>query len=209
MQRLVTFGCSCTFGEALPDCIIKNWHDDITPSKFAWPQVLANLMSIECDNRARPGNSNFQILDTILSSKIEKTDTVVVMWSYFGRDMIIDDNGRKHRIHSVDDNALVHAWASVHGITDLMYRSWIYIHHAYLYLRSLDVDFYFAHVSRELEFLTMRPEWARDINLLDTDIGKYSAITPKALDNRHPGTKAHALTAGSIFLNIQQLVSSK
>jgi hypothetical protein len=208
MQRLVTFGCSCTFGEALPDCIITDYNS-AKPSKFAWPSVLAGMLRKECVNLSSPGSSNFKILDTILSTPLKKEDVVVVMWSYFGRDMLIDDKGRKFGFHSSDTNELVNAWASVHGLTDLMYRSWLYIHHAQLYLTSLGIDFYFLHVDNDLKFKNLKPEWAQDVKLLDTYIGKYAATAPKAADNRHPGEHAHALTAFSIFYNIKQLNNTK
>jgi hypothetical protein len=206
MSKLVTFGCSCTFGQALDDCIITDWNADIKPSKFAWPEVLSNLMKLECDNRAQPGYSNLQILDTILSTNINQDDTVIVMWSYIGRDMIIDDAGIKHRIHSSDETEIVKYWASTHTITDLMYRSWVYMHHASLYLKSLGVKFYFVQVLRDSNFLSMKPEWAQSVSFLDVDVGKCAAKSPKAADNAHPGTQAHALIAHLIYLKIKNRV---
>lgn len=208
MSKLVTFGCSCTFGQALDDCIITDWSADLKPSKFAWPEVLSDLMNLECDNRSQPGYSNLQILDTILSTNIDRNDTVIVMWSYFGRDMIIDDAGVKHRIHSSDDTEIVNYWASTHTITDLMYRSWVYMHHASLYLQSLGVKFYFVQVLKDLKFLNMRPDWARHISFLDVDVGKCSAISPKAADNAHPGAQAHSLIAYLIHLKIKSQTST-
>ena len=208
MSKLVTFGCSCTFGQALDDCIITDWSADIKPSKFAWPELLSNLMKLECDNRAQPGYSNLQILDTILSTNIDPNDTVIVMWSYFGRDMILDDNGTKHRIHSTDETEIVKYWASTHTITDLMYRSWVYMHHALIYLQSLGVKFYFVQVLKDLKFLNMKPEWARSISFLNVDVGKYSAISPKAADNAHPGKQAHELIAHSIYLKIKHQMNT-
>ena len=45
MSRLITFGCSNTFGEGL-----HNAND-------AWPVQLSNLLDIECINLGRSGNS--------------------------------------------------------------------------------------------------------------------------------------------------------
>jgi hypothetical protein len=208
MSKLVAFGCSCTFGEALNDCIITDYNT-ATPSESAWPSVLSKLLKITCDNRSRPGSSNFQILDTILSTNIDKDDVVVVMWSYFGRDMIIDDSGNKYGFHATETSELVNAWATVHGLTDLMYRSWVYIHHAHLYLKSIGVKFYFSNVNYESKFVKLKPNWAQDIVFLDTYMGRYASTNPKATDKMHPGERAHALTAYSMYSDIKLLNNTK
>ena len=49
MNRLVTFGCSHTFGQALPDVWDSKKEEHLFhngASKYAWPQLLANKLNI-------------------------------------------------------------------------------------------------------------------------------------------------------------------
>ena len=75
MPRLVAFGCSHTYGEGLEDC--WNWETrkaGPVASKFAWPQILANLLKRECVNLGRRGASNKEILHNIQMFDFEKDD---------------------------------------------------------------------------------------------------------------------------------------
>ena len=53
-RRLVTFGCSNTYGSFLPGEMITQ----AKPSKYAWPAVLSNKLGIECVNKGIGGASN-------------------------------------------------------------------------------------------------------------------------------------------------------
>lgn len=91
MNRLVTFGCSFTYGDELPDCqspvSLKN-----TPSEYAWPQLTAQQLNLECVNMAEPSIGNKHILFKILNFDFAPTDTVVIMWTLFERHCVIDDH---------------------------------------------------------------------------------------------------------------------
>ena len=62
-NKLITFGCSNTFGVGLPDC----WPNTEFPSKLGWAQQLANGVSLPLTNLSRPGASNLGILNDIIS----------------------------------------------------------------------------------------------------------------------------------------------
>ena len=70
MTTLHTFGCSLTQGFALPDVVKPISQEELTnlgrpfhwtdvhlyePSKYAWPQVLADQLNIPVINHARRG----------------------------------------------------------------------------------------------------------------------------------------------------------
>ncbi len=100
MSRLVTFGCSFTYGHGLPDCRYDGDSEEYndpkqveSPSKYAWPQVAADTLGVECVNMAKPGIGNKHILYRIVNFDFEPTDIVVVMWSYFDRHSVILNNG--------------------------------------------------------------------------------------------------------------------
>ena len=75
MSRLVTFGCSHTYGIGLQD-----------PSKEAWPNVLGKLLEKEKTvNKGNPGASIKEIAHTAFNFKFLPTDTVVVLWTHLNR----------------------------------------------------------------------------------------------------------------------------
>ena len=61
MTKLVAFGCSFTYGTALPDVT------DTKCSNMAWPALVAEKMNIEHINLGVPGASNDLILYNILN----------------------------------------------------------------------------------------------------------------------------------------------
>jgi hypothetical protein len=103
MATLHTFGCSITQGFALPDVVAKplspeqeheldrdsHWSDEWLdrPSEYAWPSVLAELLSSDHVNHARRGSCFQQIARqcAVAAPDIHSDDTVIVMWTYLGR----------------------------------------------------------------------------------------------------------------------------
>jgi len=83
--RLLAFGCSNTLGNGLELEPSNNYRHLYKPSKYAWPQVLANMLDRQCINRANSGASNRQITYTILNTEFQSDDIVIIMWTYFDR----------------------------------------------------------------------------------------------------------------------------
>lgn len=102
------FGCSITQGFALPD-VVRTIRDDqgrpltneellasklhwtdihlYEPSKYAWPQVLGDLLGVTVENYARRGACFQQIARQCAAAahRIKPGDTVIVMWTYMSR----------------------------------------------------------------------------------------------------------------------------
>lgn len=107
-MKLVAFGCSLTYGSALPDTWDHKtesviWNEN--PSKYAWPNKLAELYSVECVNLSKTGASNKQICQTVIDNfkSINEDDLVFIQWSYTNRWCIIDEH-RVHKIHHWQTN---------------------------------------------------------------------------------------------------------
>jgi len=85
MFRLVTFGCSYTFGQGLTDI-----YPHVTkPSKYAWGQLIADQLKLEHINNGKPGASNKEILNLILNFDYKEDDVVIVCWSHWDRWCVI------------------------------------------------------------------------------------------------------------------------
>lgn len=79
--RLVTFGCSLTYGHGLPDCIeLPNNPGDL-PSSMGWPNTVAKYKRMSLLNMSKPGIGNRHIMHRILNFNFENTDTVVILWT--------------------------------------------------------------------------------------------------------------------------------
>ena len=91
VPRLVTFGCSHTTGEGLPDCLHGPPGEPEPPtSKFAWPHVLAEKLGMEYLNLARGGASNKEINYLMLRAELQKEDIVVFLWTHHNRSCFFD-----------------------------------------------------------------------------------------------------------------------
>ena len=153
MSRLVAFGCSFTYGDELPDCV--SGLD--TPSKQAWPQVAADILGLECVNRGKSGIGNKHILHEIMTFDFQKSDTVVIMWSFFSRHCVICDdssvvdishwNTDKDNTEDVTESELwiknaSYAYYVNPGLQtelDDLFNNLIYIQQAHSYLESMNI----------------------------------------------------------------------
>ena len=194
MTRLVAFGCSNTFGSWLPDT-----EDRISkPSKFAWPQILADKLNLECVNLGSPAASNKEIWWKILNYQPVKTDIVIILWSWYDRYCIITDSD-VIKLHIHHDNIRSNNFSK-------------YLHHTY----DMQIDFYLRcnHIN---QFLKNKVKLIRhnnqgkllinssfnEIDFLKADMNTIRDMLPKALDNSHPGIEAHEQFAKEVYNEIK------
>jgi hypothetical protein len=200
MQRLITFGCSMTYGHGLPDCHIEPNFPGPVPSKLAWPSLVANQANVQLSNQGKCGASNLEILYNILKYKFSEGDVVIVMWSFVGRDLIFGKKGLlgKQQLISVgfwQTTELANNWNAVHSDADIATKTWLYVHHATLFLKSKNIPVYnvFANYKSVKRY---KPKFLN----LDYHKLKFKSWAPFdfALDNLHPGVKTHKLIADEI-----------
>ena len=92
MKRLIAFGCSYTYGEALSDNLNKRRGH---PSKYAWPNVLSENLNRQCINIGEPGASNKKICYNIHNFDFRPDDIVVIMWTHLNRSCILHDDPKR------------------------------------------------------------------------------------------------------------------
>lgn len=201
MQRLVTFGCSVTYGHGLSDCYIPPKDPGLIPSKFAWPNLVAQSLNVPLLNNGVCGNSNLAILHDILNFQFEFGDVVVVMWTLTSRDLIFGKKNflGKQQLIPVgfwQNTHLSNSWLETHSLADMATRSWLYLHHATLYLKSKNIPIHNVFAFYD-EVKKYKPKF------LDLDFYKIKtqAMRPidLALDNLHPGIKTHQMIANDII----------
>jgi hypothetical protein len=130
----------------LEDCLLEGNRPGPIPSKFAWPVHLGNILGMETINMARPGASNLEILCNILNFDFQDTDTVIILWTEYVRDLIFLTEPRGPNglpfvplgswMTLKDDGVDIESWLKIHTDYDLCVRSLISCHHAESYLEN-------------------------------------------------------------------------
>jgi len=212
MNKIVAFGDSYTYGHGLDDCWVNNNPGNIC-SSYAWPAVLAKNLDYSVVNSSGPGLSNMAILHRILNTKFDKNSVCIIMWSFPSRDMIFNKNYMPHismfNTNRDYTNRVTHVgnwmnddvttnWMLAHNNTDLVMRSWLHIHHANLYLSSLNIKHYNFFINYS-QLKSHKPSYV-DIPFKDIHVERF---IDKALDDDHPGIK----TQERIATDIQQCLT--
>ena len=194
-KRLVTFGCSFTYGQGLPDCLDIETDG---PSQMGWPALLAKKLDRELVNNSSPGSSNLEILHQILNFEFLEDDIAVVMWTVFDRDTIF------HKADKPSESYLekVGAWSKFKlakkmfrnmELSDQAVKSWIYIHHADLIFKSKNIEYvHYTAIAGHLE--PYKPKFIEVDNM--HDIGLF--WLDRTEDN-HPGIESNKVTADKIY----------
>ena len=187
MSRLITFGCSNTFGEGL-----HNTND-------AWPVQLSNLLDIECINLGRSGSSNRELWWNIINYDYRTTDTIVVLWTFPTRDCIIkgpiespEQLGEWHKNKTVS-----RFMVETYNDYDRIIESHTYIQHANTLIHNI-----YNFVCDEVALIPY-PKW-QTIPL----IGNLQPIYEngdRGNDNIHPGPKCHKQFANYMLDKIQKV----
>jgi len=209
MSKLLTFGCSNTYGHGLPDC----WDADKklpteNPSKFAWPSLLAKHMSLVCNNLSRPGSSCKEVWWKIVNTKFDRSDIVIVLWPNLDRSCIIDPENPEFPEH------LAH-WART--------RAGKYFTQLHTFRNAYDreiegkqqiqlADIYLKNqgVENVYHFITQEDNWSTDFQWFDVEIHGADnqawgyRYFDKALDNHHPGIRSHQMLAEYIHKTIER-----
>lgn len=202
-SRLVAFGCSNTFGHGLEDCYNKeNNGPSWKPSKFAWPNILAEKLDRQCINLSVPGSSNKIIWHTLLNTSFRFNDVVFVLWTFPERYCIITDNEGNH-----EEIALFHKtrasksfYKYLHNETDMNVDLNNRISHSCLYLKSIGIKSYHAIYNyRDLTQL----DW-NAVPMLQTSFKDIQQKHPRALDKVHPGHEAHKEYARQLYKEITE-----
>lgn len=196
MTRLVAFGCSYTRGTALDDVwdFEKNCSIFPQPSKYAWPQLIANELGVECINLGKGGYSNKAIWHTIINFDFKPSDIVFVHWSFLDRYHYYENKDTGHIIdHTHKDKR------------DKMFFK--YLHSDYemindLFLRMNHVNSLHTNINHILMSPIEELHWNNSSYIkiyLDYIKEKY----PRANDNSHPGILAHKEFARQLLQSLK------
>ena len=192
MSRLIVFGCSLAYGVGLPDC----WPDTSKPSKFCWPELIAQSMNRELVNKSTPGSSNKRIWYTISKFKFEPDDIVIISWSYPNRYSIINNpwDIRNLRHNATDDPASSAYYEHIYSLYDMAVMSKLYADDANRILTEKNIPVYNLTVEKHYRYLTLGQH-----NIVPLYMAIYEESYPKALDDDHLGLGGHKAFAADFM----------
>ena len=190
MNRLVTFGCSLTYGSAL-----ENPND-------AWPNQLAAKWNLDLVNMGISGSSTKRIWWEIVNFDFEKTDTVVVLWTHMDRWCVLKNDvdhlewdipGKfKDYSNRKPESALSRKTAEayykyLHDDFDMLTQYLCYVNQAHEHMKPLVKNQYHVRASEPDKTLPFNR-----VKFLDIDFNEIRDSFPKATDDQHPGKEGYA-----------------
>ena len=205
-MRLITIGCSNTYGQALPDCavyepLIKKWHGTDKPSKFAFPQLLADKLGCDLHNLSVPGGSNRHIWWEAINFDFHKDDIVILVWTFPNRHALISPNHTEHLgcwPSAVRANRDFQRYvASSNSNLDLNITSYLYMDHINKHLQGRVSKILNYRVEHEL--FNDVPDWCcvNFIDALNSIVREHEQDF--AIDNIHYGVESHKRFAIKMF----------
>jgi hypothetical protein len=193
MKRLVAFGCSNTYGHGLEDCCLPDLSPGLTPSKLAWPAVLAGLLDLQLLNKGKPGASNKLIWKTIIDTDLNKDDIVVIIWSYINRWSIFNQDENNLEInHWNTEKRSKNYYKFYYSEYDLTIDFYNRCNFVQYYLKEKNILNY--HII--LKPTKVIPNW-NNVNF-EFDLTKYQSW-PTAKDKLHFGSESHNDIANRLF----------
>ena len=217
--KLVTFGCSFTYGHGLSDCMAEDGSNGPTASEQAWPSVLGKLTGMKVDNVSEPGSSNLMITKAIVDySKYTKDTVVVVMWSNNDRETIYKTGNEKlHMLPGfLDDtmpgtfwfdkdknnfkNTITTYYENYHEDWNATLNQTIRMNFVHAFLKNKGIKSFHVHSEHHrLDINYFKKFNVRDLNLKYFN-WKNNFHIDDALDipKPHPGPRSHALMATNI-----------
>ena len=190
-NRLVTFGCSLTYGQALDD-----------RHKESWPAQLGQLMNLPVANHGVPGASTKHIWWNAVNFEFDPNDCLVFLWTHRDRWCMI----KTHQIDPLnhwetDHNEKSKIWYKhFHDDFDMSTMYFALVNHANFYLQSKVKKIYNLVATENDQHM---PNFNR-IKFLQSMISEIREKYPKASDDWHPGPKAMKEYAKQIYTEIQK-----
>lgn len=185
-MRIISFGCSYTYGQGLEDCHIEPNLPGLSPSNYSWPSLLGQKLSLPIVNCSKPGFGNGAILNEILNFNFEKNDIVCVLWTFKTRDIIY-----KFGQESINTGRWNKDWYNKQDLYDLSIKNLLHIHHAHCFLKILKIQNYFMDVDFYQDLGKSTPKCMNDINFIKLNFRAIEKAHPLGLDNLHPGPNFH------------------
>lgn len=194
MSRLITFGCSHTYGTGLSDISTTSG-----PSQLAWPTILSKDLKLTLENKSFPGWSNKRILYEILNFTFKKDDIVVILWAAIDRDVLYLNNGSEYHVGSWNEDEFTRDYYSLHTDLDLAVGTLSAIHHADCFLNLQGIKTcHLLYTNKFYKTVNLAKKKCKWFNTkLDFAFIRGMAVDTST-DGHHYGEKTHVILSNYI-----------
>lgn len=187
MSRLITLGCSHTFGNGV-----------IHKDKQSWPAVLASLMGLKLVNLGSSGASNRFIQHQVYKTEFFSNDTVVILWTYPDRYHFFKSKSQPGPfIHYWADNKISNMWyEELHSEYNQKFDNQTIVNQVNLFLQSKQVKVYNLIVEKVFDYYFSLGNYnTLDIKFTDDYLEKY----PIGIDKCHLGYEGNIAFAKDLY----------
>lgn len=137
MSRLITFGCSHTFGDGMPDCTNPLSNGHARPSKLGWASILSELLGRKLLNKADPGASVKEVVYKLDQTLIKEEDIVIILWPSSDRYCQINSPSEYNKIIPTgDDDLTKNYYRHLHNTYDSYITNSLFIKYAQAYVKQ-------------------------------------------------------------------------
>lgn len=209
-MRLITVGCSQTYGHALPDCYVEDGRTDDglgiaeQPSKMAFPQLIGDYLELEVCNLSWPGGSTKNMWYELVHFDYKPTDKVICVWTFPNRSMVVK-RGKKMHLgiwpSLVPMNKAYQKFVAIsNSDEDLELQAYQHMDHAHKVVAP-QVDSILHYKLSRVQYETM-PSWCEFNfhNALDCIVPPETMDL--ALDDRHYGIESHKRIARQMIQDL-------
>ena len=184
MARLVTFGCSLTYGTGLP-----------TPNEQVWGSLLSKKLGCEFINKGIPGAGNKEIVHSLVNFEFRPDDVVYILWTFVDRYCVLRDKDKTFQF--IPGSTLPRSttyYKYLHEDYDHNFLSKVFIEYGINLLRKKNIKVYSL-------FNTDQDPLGLDINstLLPVYYCSFSNVHPKGIDNVHMGIQGNIEYADALY----------
>lgn len=222
-MRLITTGCSLTYGQWMPDNSIfdpaikttrnqlnkphAHYKDAGYPSNQSWPSYLAGLLDCEVVNLAKPGASNKEIWMQAITHDYLPGDIFISLWTNGDRWCVYRESRSHIRIHPTNAEHNPHSGAYyqyIHNTYDSRIDLLMRYNYVYYYLERRGVPQY-HFTNRAYNFKPEMLSWSDAPEFPDLTLKHVRECYPHstALDEMHPGSQVYSEFANQIYLRIK------
>ena len=217
-NKLITFGCSLTYGQALENRMEQSW-----------PAQLGKLLDLETDNQGVRGSSAKRIWWDCINYKFKLTDIVVICWTHKDRWCLIKSptNTEQYEEWDIDEIADMKGYLKVtknleienfnqwqtennpkgkmwykhfHNDFDMIVNYFALVNHANYFLQNKVKKVYHLSATENNYPIPVFNE----TKFLNAQLHQIRKQFPPALDGWHPGPEAMEEYAKHIHKEIME-----
>ena len=180
MSRLITFGCSNTYGQGLVD-----------REKNVWGACVSRALNRQHVNMGVPGSSNKYIAYNITKFEFLKEDLVLILWTFPERyTKIISEEDKYNFLPNFNDgqndelNEVYYSYIFSYPDSDFDNRC--YMNFSLYHLQNSGIKFYNLFIRSEfIKFIDNKE------NIIPHDFKTFYHKYPKGTDDLHLGDEGH------------------